>query len=307
VRLQPKPRVSAIPERISTAVGEEAHPSDIPPMLEVGAKPSGEEHAQEQKPESSREKTRSGALPLAGSPTTLWLSRLRSDVRRFLQRVPHDQFLITYRGPQWRRPVLSRSNLVRSSTFFALGLAAGAFIVWMARESALQAPVTDTPSPMAISPTTGTTPTENPAPPELDVPIGSVAKISTTGRPLPPAQTTSLDRPAAVEANRPAPSQGERRSATLTRPTTQRTLRAAGGTFGRSRGSLSIESRPSGARVSVDGRRVGSTPLVLNNIIPGTHVVRVEADGYQVWAWTAQVVAHQRNRVTVKLFRSANP
>jgi hypothetical protein len=59
--------------------------------------------------------------------------------------------------------------------------------------------------------------------------------------------------------------------------------------------------------VSVDGRRVGATPLVLNNIIPGTHLVRVEADGYQVWAWTAQVVANQRNRVTVKLFRSANP
>ena len=309
VRLQPKTRVRAIADPISAAVGEDANPPDTPLLLQV-EKPSGEERTSEQKSKSSRVKAPSGAPPLAGSPAILWMSRLRSDVRRFLQRVPYEQFLSSLRRPEWRRPVLPPSNLARSSAIFALGLAAGAFVVWTTSESALQAPATGTRSPMAVSPTTGMTPAEHPAPSQLDAPIGSVSKVSTVGPPLPPAPTTSLDRPAAVEANRPAPSQPEGRSTTRSRPTTQRTQQAAGaasGTFVRSRGSLAIESRPPGARVSLDGRRVGATPLVLNNVIPGTHLVRVEADGYQVWAWTARVVANQRNRVSVKLFRSANP
>ena len=69
----------------------------------------------------------------------------------------------------------------------------------------------------------------------------------------------------------------------------------------RSRGSVAIDSIPPGARVLVDGRRVGSTPLVLEDVPAGTRLVRVEADGYPVWAWTVRVVANQRSRVTVKL------
>ena len=69
----------------------------------------------------------------------------------------------------------------------------------------------------------------------------------------------------------------------------------------RSRGSVAIDSIPSGARVLVDGRGVGSTPLVLEDVPAGTRLVRVEADGYPVWAWTVRVVANQRSRVTVKL------
>ena len=69
----------------------------------------------------------------------------------------------------------------------------------------------------------------------------------------------------------------------------------------RSRGSVAIDSIPPGARVLVDGRLVGSTPLVLEDVPAGTRLVRVEADGYPVWAWTVRVVANQRSRVTVKL------
>jgi hypothetical protein len=64
---------------------------------------------------------------------------------------------------------------------------------------------------------------------------------------------------------------------------------------------MAIESHPPGARVSVDGRRVGSTPVVLRDVPAGTRLVRVEADGYHVWAWTARVVANQQSRVSVKL------
>jgi len=56
--------------------------------------------------------------------------------------------------------------------------------------------------------------------------------------------------------------------------------------------------------VTLNGRRVGSTPLVLKSVVAGTHIVRVEADGYQAWAWTARVVANQHSRVSVTLLRS---
>jgi hypothetical protein len=53
--------------------------------------------------------------------------------------------------------------------------------------------------------------------------------------------------------------------------------------------------------VSLDGRAFGSTPIVLKDVPAGTHLVRLEADGYQVWAWTARVVANQPNTLTIKL------
>ena len=44
--------------------------------------------------------------------------------------------------------------------------------------------------------------------------------------------------------------------------------------------------------------------VVLQDVPAGTHLVRIEADGYQTWAWTARVVANQRSRVTAKLYSS---
>ena len=49
------------------------------------------------------------------------------------------------------------------------------------------------------------------------------------------------------------------------------------------RGSLDVASRPSGARVIVDGEIVGVTPITLP-VLPGRHSVRLELDGYQVWS-----------------------
>ena len=46
---------------------------------------------------------------------------------------------------------------------------------------------------------------------------------------------------------------------------------------------LFIESRPSTAEISIDGRLVGTTPLLLPNITVGTHTVRLELEGHQPW------------------------
>ncbi|MFB3854317.1 MAG: PEGA domain-containing protein [Vicinamibacterales bacterium] len=62
-------------------------------------------------------------------------------------------------------------------------------------------------------------------------------------------------------------------------------------------GSMLVESRPSGARVVLDGQRVGTTPLSLPNVPAGSHVVRLELDGHLPWAASVRVAAGQRATV----------
>jgi serine/threonine-protein kinase len=66
-------------------------------------------------------------------------------------------------------------------------------------------------------------------------------------------------------------------------------------------GRLLLESRPSGAAVLIDGRVVGTTPLLLSDLEPGTRQVRIELPGHKPWTTTASVVAGQRVRVAASL------
>ena len=66
-------------------------------------------------------------------------------------------------------------------------------------------------------------------------------------------------------------------------------------------GTLVIESRPQGATVLVDGRQVGTTPMTLGDIRAGSHAVRIERDGYQIWTAPVKVTAGEQNRVTASL------
>ena len=66
-------------------------------------------------------------------------------------------------------------------------------------------------------------------------------------------------------------------------------------------GSLSVESRPAGARVFIDGKLSGTTPLVLPQVGAGEHAVRLEHDGYQRWSSSVRVMSGERNRVTASL------
>jgi hypothetical protein len=79
------------------------------------------------------------------------------------------------------------------------------------------------------------------------------------------------------------------------------TRSATPGTAGRFAGSLSVESRPAGARVFVDGRLMGTTPVRLPDVGAGEHAIRLERDGYQRWTSSVRVVANERNRVTASL------
>jgi hypothetical protein len=66
-------------------------------------------------------------------------------------------------------------------------------------------------------------------------------------------------------------------------------------------GSLSIESRPTGARVFLDGRSSGTTPLVLPRVSAGTHDVRLERTGYRRWSSKIRVTSSRRARLTASL------
>lgn len=68
-------------------------------------------------------------------------------------------------------------------------------------------------------------------------------------------------------------------------------------------GSLFVDSRPRGARVFVDDKPVGVTPLQLKDISTGDHSVRLELVDHQVWRTTTSVAPGRQARVSGSLER----
>jgi serine/threonine-protein kinase len=65
--------------------------------------------------------------------------------------------------------------------------------------------------------------------------------------------------------------------------------------------AMVVESRPPGATVFIDGKRVGTTPMSLPSMAVGSHVVRLEMSGYKSWSNSVRVVAGEKNRVAASL------
>ncbi len=68
-------------------------------------------------------------------------------------------------------------------------------------------------------------------------------------------------------------------------------------------GSVNIETRPAGARVFVDGREMGTAPIRVPELTPGSHTIRLELAGYRTLTTTVVVRAGQVNVVKVSLER----
>jgi hypothetical protein len=100
------------------------------------------------------------------------------------------------------------------------------------------------------------------------------------------ALTVALERPAAASST----------AQTLPAPPTP-------GTVGRFAGTLIVDSRPDGAKVYVDGKLAGTTPLSIPDVRAGEHAIRLERDGYRRWSSSVRVVAAEQNRVTASLER----
>ena len=71
----------------------------------------------------------------------------------------------------------------------------------------------------------------------------------------------------------------------------------------RAAGALHVDSRPRGAQVFVNGRLVGTTPLMLNDVRPGTHAVRIDLRGHRRWVASVDVAPGERQRVAASLER----
>jgi serine/threonine-protein kinase len=69
--------------------------------------------------------------------------------------------------------------------------------------------------------------------------------------------------------------------------------------------SLAIVTRPPGARVRVDGRDVGVTPLTVTPLQPGPHSVELQLQGYRPWTATVTLAAGQRRRLSASLERES--
>jgi serine/threonine-protein kinase len=66
-------------------------------------------------------------------------------------------------------------------------------------------------------------------------------------------------------------------------------------------GLADIASTPIGADVSVDGAKVGLTPLAGLRLKPGSHEVLVSREGYEAWSGTLLVQAGERSRIDASL------
>jgi len=69
-------------------------------------------------------------------------------------------------------------------------------------------------------------------------------------------------------------------------------------------GAIEIDTRPPGARVRLDNRDVGVSPLVLGDVPEGDHTIRLELAGFRPWETKVTIKAGTRQRLAASLERS---
>jgi hypothetical protein len=111
----------------------------------------------------------------------------------------------------------------------------------------------------------------------------------------PPLPKPIEDVPAAIlpAAAPPAPRPAPKAPALLATPPRPSGAAAAPAPFV---GRLLVDSDPAGARVMLNGKPVGTTPLVLADVPIGAKAIRVEMDGHRPWSSLVRIVADQDTR-----------
>ncbi|MBT5307422.1 MAG: PEGA domain-containing protein, partial [Candidatus Scalindua sp.] len=66
-------------------------------------------------------------------------------------------------------------------------------------------------------------------------------------------------------------------------------------------GSISVKSKPSAAKILIDGREAGTTPETINDIECGDHVVKLIMDGYGDWSENVEVIPNKMSSMTAVL------
>jgi serine/threonine protein kinase len=72
-------------------------------------------------------------------------------------------------------------------------------------------------------------------------------------------------------------------------------------------GSLLVETRPAGARVVLDGKALGVTPLTVPDLRTGSHPLRLERSGYKTLITSVVIKSGERARIAVTLELSGVP
>ena len=69
-------------------------------------------------------------------------------------------------------------------------------------------------------------------------------------------------------------------------------------------GSMTLTSTPSDAVVYVDGKKVGTSPMIVNELLVGTHRIRLEKDGYDNLEKTVQIAENQESVLDFTLIKT---
>lgn len=72
-------------------------------------------------------------------------------------------------------------------------------------------------------------------------------------------------------------------------------------------GSLVIESRPTGASITLNGRQIGTTPMTIDDLEPGTYTVLLQLPTFRPIRTTVRVVAGARARAAASLVSAQEP
>jgi serine/threonine-protein kinase len=68
-------------------------------------------------------------------------------------------------------------------------------------------------------------------------------------------------------------------------------------------GSIYADTKPRSARIVIDGRSYGTTPVLVPGLSPGAHTVRLEMDGYAASSTSVTVRPGEQSKVSVSLVR----
>jgi hypothetical protein len=121
---------------------------------------------------------------------------------------------------------------------------------------------------------------------------------------------TAEDRQITLTRSRPSRSVEVRLARAATPPAPRPAPAGATATQGASAartGSLVIESRPTGASILLNGRAVGTTPMTIDDLEPGTYTVQLQLATYRPITTTVRVVAGARARAAASLVSTQEP
>jgi hypothetical protein len=126
-------------------------------------------------------------------------------------------------------------------------------------------------------------------------PIGTEVAVKPPPKPSPSLAPVDELTPRQVPAATPA----ARRPRVTPRPTPR--AAAVAPKASNARGSVLVQTRPAGATVSIDGKSLGSTPVRIPELAPGSHAVRVSLKGYRTVTATVVVRAGEQTLLRLSL------